>query len=295
MNPTLRARHRPLAYANMVAHPALSTKHDTPTKFAATRNAYLRNQNTVFTYMHIMSNLHQIIYLRATTYHRLAHLRTVNAGIGANFHIIFYENRTHVSDLLMMVPHPPVSKTVRPYRRIGVNDHPVANCTVRINHNVRRQQALVTNRHTTSDNTPRLHNRPTTYTRILPNDYIRPNGNTLTELRRRRNHRTRRNSRWDTLRRRGKKVQQHVQRPLNIVHQNQSRLTCARKASRNDHRPCLRLGQTIRVTFVRQKRNITPARLVQRRQTIHHLLTRAFQRTAQLQSQFRQFDSVSHH
>src|SRR3989338_3367915 len=77
-------------------------------------------------YRDIVRDLDQIVNFSAFPDVGLLKPAAIDADIGPNFHVIFYNDGPDLGDLLMDPVHCLITKTVTAYHRAAVDDHAVA-------------------------------------------------------------------------------------------------------------------------------------------------------------------------
>lgn len=101
--------------------------------FGAACNANAAGHGRMLTDLHVVADLYLVVDLDAVGNHGVAQRSTIDAGIGANFHIIA---NLHTAELLDLDPAPLVTgkaKTIAANHGAGLHQHPLAQHTISTN------------------------------------------------------------------------------------------------------------------------------------------------------------------
>src|SRR5947207_10417633 len=129
----------------MAGETALAGDGDVIAELSGTRDANLRDEQTMFADFHVVPDLDQVIDLGPLTYHGLAECGAVDRSSGANLHIVFDPDDPDLRDLVMFASVRGKAVAIRTNHDAGMNDAAVADARAIVNDDVRINDAVVAN------------------------------------------------------------------------------------------------------------------------------------------------------
>src|SRR2546430_5652264 len=126
-NPGLRAYHRATLHPDVIAETHLSANYAIIFNRYAATDTGLRCDHNPLANVAVMTDMNQIVDLRAATDPRAAQSRAIDAGICPQLNIIFNDNRADLRKLVIanVVAHVP--KSIGAYDYAGMQNDPISN------------------------------------------------------------------------------------------------------------------------------------------------------------------------
>src|SRR5512147_1086647 len=137
----------------MIGQACLPSDHDVVADCRAAGNPDLGHDDVMFSYRHIMGDLHQVIDFGAPLDHSLTESRTVDCDIRAEFNIVFDRHSSQLGNFVV----PPfmlyIAEAVGPNDGSAMDDYPgaeraaLSNDDIRVEHTVVPDDRVVADKH----------------------------------------------------------------------------------------------------------------------------------------------------
>src|SRR6266404_190174 len=132
----------------MVPHSHLPTNHSVVLNNRASANARLGCNYNAFAYVYVVCDLDHVVDFRSSPNARNTKGRPINAGICADFHIIFNNYCSDLWEFDVSIRPAHVPEPIRANHCSGMNNHAISNGYTVVDHNTGMDHAILTNRNT---------------------------------------------------------------------------------------------------------------------------------------------------
>src|SRR5678810_211592 len=154
---SLTTQYRMGIQTSMLANPNLTRNNRMRSNNRTPRNSRLGSDHSVFADFDVVRNLHQVIDFRTAANHRGLQGSPIDACVGANFDIVFDNDRADLWKLHVPLAVLYKSKPVGSDDSAGVNNDVIPDLDIGIYHHARIQHASVANFHISFDDASGTH------------------------------------------------------------------------------------------------------------------------------------------
>ena len=135
----------------MATNAHLTAKHAPFANFCTSSHAHLRRHDGIGSDVGVVGNLHKIVKFHAFANIGATHGRTVDTGVGTDFHIILYRYNANLRYLVIAFCTGSKAESVGSYHAAGVHDDVIADAATMIDAGIGVENTACTQLYTVTD------------------------------------------------------------------------------------------------------------------------------------------------